>query len=94
MNKREVNIVTNNNDNMNKIHKILSQSNILKELLYQMKHTIYKNNNEIKKEIILPLFKTMSDVFFPYIIFTYSLIFLNLIIVIIILFIILTEKNN
>lgn len=92
---KEVKIVTNNHSNfdISKINKSLFQSKVFKELLYQMKHTINKNNNEIKKEIILPLFKSMSDVFLPYIIFTYTLIFLNLIIVIIILFLLLSRKK-
>ena len=93
--KKEVKIITNNHSNLDisKLYKSLFQSKIFKELLYQMKHTINKNNNEIKKEIILPLFKSMSDVFLPYIIFTYTLIFLNLIIVIIILFLLLSNKK-
>jgi dTDP-4-amino-4,6-dideoxygalactose transaminase len=93
--KKEVKIIPNqqNEVNINKLIKPIFQSKIIRELLYQMKNSISKNNNVIKREILLPMLKSLSDIFLPYIIFTYSLIFLNLIIAIIILFIILTKKN-
>jgi len=89
---KEVNIITKTNEDKDKFFKNLSHSWIMKELIYQIKHAVYKNNNEIKKEIILPVFKYLSDIFLPYIIFIFTLIFLNLLITLFILYILLRRR--
>lgn len=97
MNNSKVNLIPKDNKqqlNDNSSNKKINQIfyNIVKDMLKEMKSLMHKNNDEIKNDIndiIIPIIKSLSEIYTPYIIIIYTIIFLILCISIINLILIL-----
>jgi len=72
----------NTNPELNKDKKINETFyKIFKDILKEMKNIIHKNNDEIKNElneIIIPIIKSLSLTYTPYILIIYTILFLIL----------------
>lgn len=66
--------------------------NIVKDMIKEIKNLMHKNNDEIKNDIndiIIPIIKSLSEIYTPYVMIIYTIIFLILCISIINLILIL-----